>query len=155
MRFVLAILCWLSTVGSGLAQDGWFMPVRPEKLPEPPSVYRTPGEAEDLEKIKALFATMFPEVSVGYDDKSRCFVLKGPPAAVDEIREELRECSRDIDQVMTDLNFIELTSNGAKSLGLPEPTTVNATRTEYMNGVKISSKPEVTQVYVHTLPRCR
>ena len=28
MRFVLLVLFWLSTVGSGLAQDGWFMPTR-------------------------------------------------------------------------------------------------------------------------------
>lgn len=56
---------------------------------------------------------------------------------------------------MSDLRIIELTAYGAKSLGFPEPTTVKATRTEYINGVKISSKPEVTQVYIHTLPRCR
>lgn len=79
MRFVMLILFWLSTVGSGLAQDGWFMPARLEKPLAPSGVYRTPGEPEDLEEVEAALATLVPELSVGYDSKSRSFVFEGPP----------------------------------------------------------------------------
>ena len=67
MRFVMLILFWLSTVGSGLAQDGWFMPARLEKPLAPSGVYRTPGEPEDLEEVIGKSHT---EYNPGGDDRN-------------------------------------------------------------------------------------
>lgn len=154
-RVYFVVLLTFLLVSSGVAEEGWIMPVPVRMVLE---YEEADGIClEDLAEIKEHLRTLVPDVSCKFDPKRRRIVFEGPPGAVEQVRDLFAEGSRDIDQVMTKMEAIDITPNGLKSLGLgPDfpksmAVTVKATRVERMNGVETSRTSQFTRIFIGAL----
>jgi type II secretory pathway component GspD/PulD (secretin) len=100
-----------------------------DRIPEPPA----PPERVfikvnygDLSEIKSLLATLVPDVQYNVDTRRQTLILEGAPGAIDQVRDLLTEIDSPAKQVMIDVKVVDLSENGAKSLGMTWGGTAGA-----------------------------
>lgn len=109
-----------------------------DRIPEPPP----PPQREfvavkygDINEIKALLATLVPDVQYNVDTRQNILILEGAPGAIDQVKELLAELDRPTEQVVIDVKVVDLTEGGRKQLGVTwgsqnSPGALNTTFTE-------------------------
>lgn len=92
-----------------------------DRIPEPPP----PPQREfvavkygDINEVKALLATLVPDVQYNVDTRQNTLILEGAPGAIDQVKELLAEFDRPTEQVVIDVKVVDLTEGGRKSLGV-------------------------------------
>lgn len=95
--------------------DRWVEP------PPPPVRDFVPVRYGDINEMKALLATLVPDVEYVIEvgpRSSRKLWVSGSPGAIDQVKELVAELDREMKQVVIDCKVVDLTESNRKMLGL-------------------------------------